>query len=212
MSKPFSPSSESNKAPILAVLEDVLANARRVLEIGSGTGQHAVHFAAAMPEVRWQTSDLADRHPGILAWMSDAKLSNVAPPLTLDVNDLPWRVGPVDAVYSANTAHIMDWTSVCAMFKGAGQVLSASQGQPGQFLLYGPFSYRGEHTSVGNSDFDRQLRAGGQGMGIRDCDDLSALAEVSGLVLKEDYPMPVNNRLLAFGLADELNRTGSVTS
>ena len=198
-SKPFSASSDNNKTPILAALRDVLGDAQRVLELGSGTGQHAVHFGAALPGLHWQTSDLPANHAGIHAWLEEAALPNVAPPLTLDVNRQPWPVdaaGPFDAAYSANTAHIMDWPSVEAMFAGVSEVFSRLPAGAGVFALYGPFAYHGEHTSQGNRDFDRQLRSGGGGMGIRDIDDITALAVRVGLHLADDLTMPVNNRLL----------------
>ena len=204
MNKPYSSSSERNKAPILAVLAARLRGPRRVLELGSGTGQHAVYFGAALPELTWMTSDLPDNHAGICSWLDEAGLRNVAPPLALDVRTWPWPVEgmQVDTVYSANTAHIMDWPAVESMFAGVGRLLADSPDpDDAMFLLYGPFSYGSQHTSEGNVAFDRQLRGQPGGMGIRDLDDLVPLARSGGMTLREDIAMPANNRVLVFGPA-----------
>ncbi len=189
--KPIAPACERNREPILKVLRPVLRRlgATRVLEIGSGTGQHAVHFAAAMPELTWITSDRAETHPGIRAWLAEAALANVEGPLELDVLDFPALASPVDAVFSANTVHIMPWPAVEAMFAGVGDVLRRG----GLFLLYGPFCFDGEHNSAGNAAFDAQLRAAGTGMGIRDLADLEALARAAGMQRTALHPMPANN-------------------
>jgi hypothetical protein len=189
---PWSQACENNKGPILSVLQRHFAGARRVLEIGSGTGQHAVHFARGLPHVEWLTSDRAPNHGAILQWLNHAPAPNLRPPLALDVTQMPWPVVEVDAVFSANTAHIMDWDAVCAMFHGVSSLLL--EGSP--FALYGPFSYGGRHTSAGNEHFDASLRAAGEGMGIRDVDDLRTLGTEAGLVLAADDAMPANNRTL----------------
>ena len=180
------------------MLGEVLADARWVLEIGSGTGQHAVFFARHLPHVTWQTSDLAAAHAGIRAWIREARLSNVMEPVTLDVDKVAWpRVGreaEVDAVFSANTAHIMPWPSVGRMIAGAARVLSPS----GALVVYGPFSYRGHHTSPSNQRFDRDLRASDPQMGIRDVDALNVVGWEFGMRLVDDYAMPANNRILVW--------------
>jgi SAM-dependent methyltransferase len=192
--KPFSESSAQNQDPILAVLREVLATASRVLEIGSGTGQHAVHFARNLPHLVWVPTDLAGSLPGIRLWLAEAGLANVEPPLSLDVNEPQWPVGDVDAVFSANTAHIMDWRSVAATFAGVGRLLP----EGGAFALYGPFHYGGEPTSRSNARFDAMLRARDPAMGVRNFEDLDALAQRAGLQLWRDYAMPVNNRTLVW--------------
>ena len=195
MTKMYSAACERNREPILAVLRDVLANARTVLEIGSGTGQHAVYFGANLPHLAWQTSDLPENHASILAWLDEERPSNVLPPLPLDVGADAWPAGPFDAVFSANTCHIMAWEHVQAMFDGVGRVL-----KPGGLLcIYGPFNYDGRFTSDSNAVFDMSLKAQGEHMGIRDFEAVDRLAEAQGMVLAADHAMPANNLLLVFG-------------
>lgn len=190
--RPSSPAAERNAAPILARLEEVFAGVSRVLEIGSGTGQHAVHFAAAMPHLVWLTSDLARNHEGILAWLGTSNVPNVAPPLALDVL-APWPdVDGIDAAFTANTFHIMPFEGVAATFEGLAGVLPP--GAP--FVVYGPFAYSGRHTSDSNRRFDAELRAGDAVMGVRDLDDVAAVA--GGFALERDVAMPANNRLLVW--------------
>ena len=183
-----------NRAPIFGVLQPRLADCRSLLEIGSGTGQHAVYFAADLPHLRWQTSDRVENHAGINAWLDEATLPNVAPPLDLDVAVGDWPHGPFDAVFSANTAHIMPVRAVEAMFRGVGGVLRTG----GLFLLYGPFNYDGRYTSESNARFDAWLKERDPAMGIRDLVWLSDLAAHSGMQLAEDIEMPVNNRTLVW--------------
>jgi len=195
--KPFSPSSEENKQPILKVLAPRFADARSVLEIGSGTGQHAVYFAAAMPELRWQCTDVPAHLPGIRQWLQEAQTPNLPPPLALDVASdwVPAFSGHgYDAAFSANTAHIMSLAQVARMFAGVGAVLPAGA----RFLLYGPFSTNGRHTSESNAQFDRSLRAQSPDSGVRDLRELEGFAREAGLSLEEDIPMPVNNRTLVW--------------
>ncbi|MCU7812754.1 MAG: DUF938 domain-containing protein [Candidatus Thiodiazotropha sp. (ex Notomyrtea botanica)] len=191
--KPFAESSEENKAPILKVLQRLFANTHSVLEIGSGTGQHAVHFASAMPYLNWQTSDVTDNHPGIQAWLDEANLPNLHYPLALDVKE-EWPDETYDGIFTANTMHIMSWHEVERCFEGAGQVLSSG----GCFALYGPFNYGGHYSSESNWRFDGWLHARDPLSGIRDFDDLQALAELNGMVFSEDIEMPVNNRILVW--------------
>lgn len=192
MDKKFSAACERNREPILAVLRPVLAESKRALEIGSGTGQHAVYFAAQLPHLQWQTSDLPHNHASILAWQQEARLPNVLPPLALDVASGEWPRGPYDAVFSANTCHIMAWREVQAMFAGIGRVLRPG----GLACVYGPFNYGGRFTSASNAQFDAALKMQAPHMGIRDFEAVNALAVEQGMTLLADHAMPANNRLL----------------
>ena len=192
--KPFSDACERNKEHILGVLRQVLARSQRVLEIGSGTGQHAVFFAAALPHLRWQTSDLAIHHPGIQAWIRASGLANVLAPCILDVDAPVWPVQEMDAIFSANTVHIIAWPQVENLFHGVGRTLQAH----GVFCLYGPFNYRGEFTSASNAQFDAWLKQRDARSGIRDFEALDGLAQQHGMVLQDDYAMPANNRILVW--------------
>ena len=191
---PGSPACERNKRPILEVLRKELAGRQRVLEIGSGTGQHAVYFARHLPYLVWQTSDLAANHDVIRAWLASAELPNAKPPLTLDVLDPAKALAalePPDAVFSANTAHIMPVAAVRAMFELAGRLLP----ERGVFCLYGPFMFDGGHSSPSNRAFDASLQARDPTMGIRDIAELDRYAGTAGLVRARLYAMPANNHL-----------------
>jgi cyclopropane fatty-acyl-phospholipid synthase-like methyltransferase len=192
--KPFAESCVENRAPIFQVLHPRLADRSRLLEIGSGTGQHAVYFAVDLPQLSWQTSDRVENHPGIQAWLAEAGLANVEPPVCLDVLTDPWPTRRFDAVFSANTAHIMSTGAVEAMFAGVGEVLVPG----GIFLLYGPFNYDGGFSSPSNERFDAWLKQRDPEMGIRDVAWLNGLAGAAGMVLLEDIEMPVNNRTLVW--------------
>lgn len=192
--KPFSEACEENKKPILAVIEPLFRDCKNVLEVGSGTGQHAVYFAAQMPHLVWHTSDVAAHHAGIRMWLDEAALPNLRPPLQLDVMRDPWPELAVDAVYSANTVHIMGWPEVEAFFAGVGKLLP----EGGLFVLYGPFNYGGKYTSASNEEFDFWLKHRDPASGIRDFDGLNRLAEAAGMQFQHDYAMPVNNRTLAW--------------
>jgi len=194
--KPFAESCVENRRPIQIVLKQLLGDSGRLLEIGSGTGQHAVYFAPLFPELRWQTSDRVENHPGIEQWRREADLENVLPPLELDVLQRPWpmQTDSVDAVFSANTAHIMGWDAVEAMFTGVAEVLR----QEGLFILYGPFRYRGRYTTEGNARFDQWLKSRDPQSGIRDFEALCELAEAEGMSLYRDFAMPANNRILVW--------------
>jgi len=185
---------ERNKAPILEVLRTELAAAASVLEIGSGTGQHAVHFAAGLPHLTWQPSDLAENLPALAERVRLQAVPNLRAPLTLDVRDDPWPVTPLDAVFSANTLHIMAWSAVLEFFRGVGSVLQA----PGVLCVYGPFRYHGRHTSNSNAEFDCWLKARDPDSGVRDFGTLDALARARGLSLAADHAMPANNRMLVW--------------
>ena len=180
--KPFSEASERNRDPILAVLKRVLKDCRKVLEIGSGTGQHAAYFAPALPHLVWQASDVAAHLPGIREWGVE--------PIELDV-DAPWPHVDADAAFTANTCHIMSWPQVERMFAGVGAIATLKT-----FCIYGPFKYGGRHTSESNARFDAMLRARDPLSGVRDLEAIVALAAGQGLALAEDVAMPANNRLL----------------
>jgi len=192
--KPYAESSAQNRAPIQAVLEEVFADRCRVLEIASGTGQHAVYFGAALPHLSWQTSELPHNHPGILAWLDEARLANVLPPVALDVNDPVWPLGGFDAVFNANTVHIVSWPAVERMFAGIGRVLELG----GLLCLYGPFNYGGRYTAESNARFDVWLKNRDPASGVRDFEALNALAEAQGLVLFKDFDMPSDNHTLVW--------------
>lgn len=192
--KPYSESCEQNREPILAVLREVFADRGYVLEIGSGTGQHAVAFGAALPHLRWQTADVPLHHRGIRLWLEEAALPNVLPPISLDVNQTNWRSGCYDAVFSANTLHIMHWPEVEALFDGIGEVLDGD----GVVAIYGPFNYQGAFTSDSNARFDAWLKARDPASGVRDFEAVDALARAQGLVLQRDIAMPANNRTLVW--------------
>ncbi len=194
---PFSQACENNKAPILEKLCEVFGLPSKILEIGTGTGQHAVHFAQALPHLQWQPSDHPDAAHLSLLRLEQAALSNIRPMIKLDVGREPWPVSGINGVFSANTAHIMAWTEVEQMFHGIGQRLTAQAA----FCLYGPFNDQGRSTSESNQQFDRHLRARAPHMGIRDLDDLNNLAGAAGLTLESNVAMPANNNLLVFKLA-----------
>lgn len=195
MPQPFSPASERNRDPILAVLKPHFADRRRVLEIGSGTGQHAVYFAAAMPHLRWQCSDRPAYLPGIRQWLAEAALPNTPEPLTLDANDDWGSLNQrFDAVFSANTLHIMSWAEVERCFAQLPLVLEANA----KLAVYGPFNYDGKFTSASNAAFDATLKADKPHRGIRDFEAVNALAGAIGFRLLQDAAMPANNRCLVW--------------
>lgn len=190
MDKPSAPSCERNRDPILDVLREHFADRREVLEIGSGTGQHAVYFAAAMPQWLWQCTDRTENLPGIQQWLDEAALPNTPPPLALDVNGA-WPAGSYDAVFSANTLHIMSRDEVELLFAHLAAITSAGA----KLAIYGPFNYGGRYTSESNAAFDEWLQARGAHMRIRDAEAVDTLAEVVGFDLIDDIAMPANNRL-----------------
>ena len=189
MEKPNAPSCERNRDPILEALSVQFADRQQVLEIGSGTGQHAVHFAAALPQLSWQCSDQAENLAGIQLWLDEAGLSNTPPPIELDVAGV-WPAQRYDAVFSANTLHIMGWPEVEQLFAHLAQVTTADA----VLIVYGPFNYGGRYTSDSNAAFDQWLQARGAHMRIRDAEAVDALAEVAGFDLIDDIAMPANNR------------------
>lgn len=186
---PNSPASERNKRPILEVLRKEFGSVQHVLEIGSGTGQHAVFFGAELPHLTWQTSDLPENHATILQALQRDRLRNVKPPLELDVARAEALAMEADAVFSANTAHIMSIHAVERMFELVGRVLPDG----GVFCLYGPFNFSGQFSSDSNARFDESLRQRNSSMGIRDLDDLDGFARRSGMSRIRLYAMPAMN-------------------
>ena len=193
MSKPFSQACENNKNHILKALQPALQNAGSVLEIGSGTGQHSVFFAKKLPHLQWYTSDREVNHQGIKLWHDEVQLANLHPPLLLDLND-PWPVNKVDAIYTANTFHIVSWELITRFFAGVNQHLN----QQGVVCIYGPFKYKGEFTSPSNDEFNSLLQSRDPLSGIRDFEAVEQLAVQYGLKLLSDTAMPANNQLLIF--------------
>ena len=203
--RPSAPAAERNRGAILGVLQKELDERSHVLEIGSGTGQHAVHVGASMPGLTWQTSDVIDNHPAILAWLADAGLSNVLAPLQLDVRSAAIPPASYDAVFSANTAHIMSLGEVKRMFEIAAGAL---RGQ-GVFLLYGPFRQNGRFNTASNAAFHDSLRLGHPHMGIRDLEELDQLAQAGKLVRQRLYAMPANNHMVVWTCAEQKTNDGS---
>ncbi len=191
---PDAPATARNKDAILEVLQFELRNCKSVFEIGSGTGQHAAHFGAAMPWLVWQTSEFADNHEGIRAWIESAGSSNVRLPLEYAAGSTLKVENRFDAVFSANTAHIMSIGEVGSMFGHVSQLLNPG----GIFCLYGPFNELGRFTSDSNAVFDADLRAGKSSMGIRHREELNRLARGNGMVDCRRYAMPANNQLLVW--------------
>lgn len=191
LDKPISQACERNRYPLLAVLRESFRDRSAVLEIGSGTGQHAVHFAGALPYLTWQTSDRAEYLRGISMWLDEAALSNTPPPLVLDVN-LNWPTQRFDAIFSANTLHIMSWIEVERLFARLPDVMA----QSAKLVIYGPFNYAGQFTSDSNARFDATLKQQAAHQGLRDQEAVIALADQIGLRLLEDRAMPANNRCL----------------
>jgi len=188
-SKPYASASARNAAPILSVLKHEFRAAVSVLEIGSGTGQHAVAFAAELDHLTWQTSDLQQSHDGINQWIAEAGLPNVLEPIALDVLTATDMPGSYDAVFSVNTAHIMSYAAVCRMF----EFTAAALHEQGLFFLYGPFCRDGMFSTASNAAFDESLRARNAAMGIRDLEELDAMARRGGMLLLKIFAMPTNN-------------------
>jgi hypothetical protein len=185
---------ERNKAPILEILRDEFKDLSSVLEIGSGTAQHAVHFAVHLPHLVWQTSDLPEHIPAIQARLHFEGTENIPPPVMLDVSRHPWPVRRVDAVFTANTLHIMSWQNVEQFFSGVGYVLNSC----GRLCIYGPFKYNGDFTTPSNAQFDSRLKQHDPLSGIRDFEAINGLAEQQGLTFLADHAMPANNQLLVW--------------
>ncbi len=193
MDKPFSLACERNREPILAVLRQYFGDRSRVLEVGSGTGQHAVHFADALAHLEWQATDVEQNLPGIRAWLDEFGLPNTPSPLAWNVRDAPPATG-FDAVFTANTLHIMGWDEVERLF----EVLPAIVTDDARLAVYGPFNYDGQATSDSNAQFDRWLRSEDPKRGLRDFEKVDALARAAGFSLLEDRAMPANNRCIVW--------------
>jgi SAM-dependent methyltransferase len=191
---PFSEACERNKDPILAVLRNVFATRAQVLEIGSGTGQHAVYFSEHLPHLVWHPTERLAGLEDLGARVRAASRANLRPPAVLEVSQEVWPLRKADAVFTANTLHIMSWLEVTALFDGIGDTLIAG----GVLAVYGPFRYRGAYTSESNQRFDEMLQERDPQSGLRDIEDLRPLARKQGLLLSEDYDLPANNRLLVF--------------
>ncbi len=194
MNKPYSESCDQNKAVILSVISPVLAGCATVLEIGSGTGQHAVYFAEKMPHLQWYTSDCLPYLNGIKLWLQEASISNVVPPFEFNVSSSPWPTFDVDAIFTANTFHIMSDQDVENFIAGAGKLLNPQ----GTLLVYGPFNYDGAYTSASNESFDHWLKSRDPLSSIKNFEDVESLAIDNGMKLFNDYEMPANNRILHF--------------
>jgi SAM-dependent methyltransferase len=191
---PMSEACERNKEPILAVLRTSFAEVRNVLEIGSGTGQHAVHFARYLSHLTWHPTEQLSYLPDLTARVQLEGSPNLRPPTVLDVRQSVWPVLSVDAVFTANTLHIMSWAEVTAMYRGIGEVLAPR----GVLCVYGPFRYTGEYTSESNQGFDRMLKERDPRSGLRDVNAVTELAASYGLDLVADHDLPAFNRLLRF--------------
>ena len=195
MNKPFSPACERNQEPILKILNRYNLSEGRLLEIGSGTGQHAVFFAEKFPKLHWVCSDVEGNHNGIKQWLKEAKLSNIHGPekLVVGKDDFPGK-RPFDYVFSANTLHIMSWKEDKALFKLLGKRLREAS----LVFFYGPFNYKGEFTSASNKDFDAHLKERNPQSGIRNFEDVEGAMVKNGFKLLQDHEMPANNRILVF--------------
>jgi len=192
--KPYAESSEKNKEPILSVLKEIFADRLKVLEIASGTGQHAVYFGSKLPHLTWQPSELAQNLAGIQAWLDEAQLPNVLAPLAINVNDAHWPVAAVDAIFNANTVHIISWPEVERLFSHIASVIA-----PGGYVcLYGPYNYGGKFSSESNARFDAWLKSRDPNSGVRDFEAVNRLAASRGLALLRDIEMPSNNRILVW--------------
>ena len=190
--KPFSQARENNKNPILEVIKAVFCQPTTVWEIGSGTGQHACYFARHLPHIEWQPTDRSENISGICMWREEAQLANLKPPITLDVTDVFWPCNIIDALFTANTLHIMSWDEVRIFFAR----LTVHLNPKALMCIYGPFNYNGAYTSDSNARFDQWLKSQNKSSCIKDFEDIMFLARSSGFGLVNDFPMPANNRLL----------------
>ena len=195
---PFSQACENNKQPILEVLQKELQDSTHVLEVGSGTGQHSVYFAPNLPHLHWQTSDVIDNHQAIQSWHDAYPASNLYAPLAFNLlTDFIPKTNtgePYDAIFTANTLHIIAWPLVERLFELAGEALPLD----GKLIVYGPFNENGRYTSASNQQFDSTLRQRDPNSGIRHKEDIIALANAHHLTLMTQYQMPANNQILVF--------------
>ncbi len=192
--KPYSESCDQNRDPIFEVIEPLFRKKEKVLEIGSGTGQHAIYFAKKMPHLIWQCSDQTEYHEGINLWLNEASLENTPPPIPLNVSEDIWPKINIDVVFSANTVHIMSWKNVTDFIENSCKLLNSQ----GLLVLYGPFNYNNTYTSESNSRFDSWLKMRDPKSGIRDFEAIDTLAKNSGMHAINDFEMPANNRVLCW--------------
>jgi cyclopropane fatty-acyl-phospholipid synthase-like methyltransferase len=192
----FSPSTARNREPILKILREALPEQGRVLEIASGSGEHAMHFARALPGIQWQTSDPdSESRDSIAAWIDHEALGNVLPPLAIDVREADWRAqGPYDAIVAINMIHYSPWESTSALFEGAARLLSRG----GIVFLYGPYRREGRHTAPSNEAFETWLKERDPSFGVRDVADVERAAARFGFSLNRMVEMPANNLSLVF--------------
>ncbi len=190
----FSQPAENNKIDICDRLCDILKSSSHLLEIGSGTGQHATYMAPRLPHLIWQTSELAQNLENVSARLKLEAPKNVRHPIELDVSAHPWPLASCDVIYSANTVHIMSWSHVEQLFLGVGKTLEKG----GLLCLYGPYKYNGNFTTPSNQRFNQWLKQNDPESGIRDFEAVDKLAQNQGLVLQNDYAMPANNQLLVW--------------
>ncbi len=195
MNKPYAESCDQNREPIQRQLERYCATAKSVLEIGSGTGQHAVFFGQCFPHLIWQSSDLPENHAAIQAWINDCGLDNVLAPLSLDVKQADqWPDRNYDLVFTANSLHIMSEQSVAEFLRHVPGCMHDES----VLLVYGPFNYDGRYTSESNRRFDQWLKQRDPASGIKHFEWIDEQARLSGLVCVDDVAMPANNRILVF--------------
>jgi len=197
--KPYSVACDQNREPILAVLKALLTTQltcthHSLLEIGTGTGQHAVYFGEALPRVLWQCSDQPRYHAGIQLWLDEANLPNVLTPLSLNVSDDIWPTTQYDLLYCANVMHIMHWHNVIDLFQRGAPCIKPG----GLMVCYGPFNVAGQYTSASNAQFDQSLKMRDPASGIRNVEDIERLANDVDLHLIQDNEMPANNRILVW--------------
>ena len=189
-----SPWTLRNREPILEVLRQYLVTNKSLLEVGSGTGQHAAFLGGKFPKLTWQTSDVKENHSEIQAWLDDFKLSNILYPIAFQVGVDRFPVGDFDFVFSANTLHIMSWDEVQLLIKLLGENLNKES----MVFFYGPFNYKGTFTTGSNADFDQWLKNRNPKSGIRHFEKVEMCMQAAGFDLVKDHTMPANNRLLVF--------------
>jgi cyclopropane fatty-acyl-phospholipid synthase-like methyltransferase len=194
LQKPFSPSCERNRGPILNILSAYLPEHKRLLEVGSGTGQHAVYFAPKFDDLTWITTDRDENHAGIKAWLDEEKASNIEGPLSFNLGADSFPATNIDVVYTANTFHIMPWEIVQELISISGANLEKGS----LFIVYGPFIYDGRFTSPSNEEFHQILRQRASHQGIREFKNVNKMFEKAGFKLMEDFSMPANNQTLVF--------------
>ncbi len=192
--KPYAPSCDKNSQPILGVLKSLVTNHKSLLEIGSGTGQHAIFMAPYLPNLTWTLSDVADRIPGISLWLRDYPRSNLRGPLEYEVGKTSFPEGEYDVVFTSNTLHIMSWEKCLLFFRDLGQNLKSDS----LFIVYGAFNYGGKFTSESNQKFEAWLKNLNQESGIRNFEDVCDNLKAYGFDFFDDIEMPANNRILVF--------------